>query len=378
MENKEGFSETEIKQMESSLSNIVDTRLKPIQQWQEEKDRADLANQKAIDKLLDRAKEGYFDNINKNFSFGEIFQKAIAEQFESKSSDFNQFQKDKDAKITIELKAVGNMTTGNNLTGDGVATYNQRQGLVPEQKINFRDLIPAVSSPTGIYVSYRETGSEGSISYQTEGASKTQIDYDLTEVKTVSGYVAGYARFSKQLMKHLPFLQQTLPRMLLRDFYKAENSRIYNTISQGATGYNVITETDQAKIIVDILMGRLNSDFNNSFILCNNKQVGELLKELYENGNYFGAGSIVGTTQGQVVIAGTPVIGASFMPDERLLFVDTDFVERVETESLRIEFSYDDQDNFTKNLVTARVECFEDVNLLRTDAHSYVSVGSES
>jgi len=377
MENKEGFSEVEIKQMESSLSNIVDSRLKPIQQWQSEKDKADIANQQALDGLLmkmkDMSRSGHTTDEE-----GGTFANQIAAQLKGKASEIEQFQRHKDAKITIELKTVGTMTTGN-ITGDGVASYSARQGLVPAQKLNFRDIIPSVTSHTGIYVSYRETGSEGSIGDQTEGESKEQLDYDLTEVKTVSGYVAGYTRFSKQLMKHLPFLETTLPRLLLRDFYKAENTKIYNKIWQGATGFNTPTDwDDQAKIIVDILMGRRNQDFNNSYILCNHNQVGQILKLLYENGNYFGAGSIVGTQNGQVEIAGTPLIGASFALEDRLLFVDTDFVERVETESLRVEFSYDDQDNFTRNLVSARVECFEDVNLLRTDAHSKVDLTSES
>jgi hypothetical protein len=82
--------------------------------------------------------------------------------------------------------------------------------------------------------------------------------------------------------------------------------------------------------------------------------------------------------QGNIRIAGVPVIGASWVTDDKALVVDADYLERVETESLRIEFSYEDADNFTKNLVTARIECFEDVNLLRTDAFIYGDFGNVS
>ena len=180
-------------------------------------DEAAKKNQAALDQLIAEKSAKKVDNKNK--SFGEAYNEAIAEAFEAKQAEIKEFQKNKNAKLTIDLKSVGTMTLGNNLTGDGQATYNQRQGLVPSQKVNFRDLIPTAVSPTGLYVTYRETGSEGSIGIQTEGNAKSQIDYDLTEVKVVSDYIAGFARFSKQMMFQLPFLQNTLQRMLLRDFY---------------------------------------------------------------------------------------------------------------------------------------------------------------
>lgn len=36
-------------------------------------------------------------------------------------------------------------------------------------------------------------------------------------------YIAGYMKMSKQLMANLPFLQETLPKILLRDFEKNIN-----------------------------------------------------------------------------------------------------------------------------------------------------------
>ncbi len=57
------------------------------------------------------------------------------------------------------------------------------------------------------------------------GSATRSSDYrwskmDFTPTKTVKKYIDGYATFSKKLMSKLPFLQNTLPRILLRDFYK--------------------------------------------------------------------------------------------------------------------------------------------------------------
>lgn len=356
----------EIKALNDKVKSLEDAKVVS--------DEITRKNQEVIDNFVAAQKKR--DEKKDKKSFGEAMHEAIAEAFEKKASDFNAFKKDRDAKITLEIKTVADMTIPNNLTGDGVASYGTRQGFVPNQKVNIRDLIPTTYSPTGLYVTYREGAGEGSISTQTEGSAKSQRDYDLSEVKTVSNYIAGFTRFSKQMMHVLPWLQSALPRLLLRDFYKEENRKFYAAIALAATGYSTTAETDDNKAIIDLLYGRADADFENSFILGKNNMVGRMLKLMYGNGYYSGAGSVVGTPDGRVSISGVPVIGASFATSDKVMIIDSNFIERVETESLRIDFSYEDADNFTKNLVTARVECFEDLNLLRTDAHSFLDLGN--
>ena len=332
-------------------------------------DEAAKKNQAALDQLIAEKAAKKVDNKTK--SFGDAFAEQMAEAFEAKQAEIKEFQKNKNAKLTIDLKAVGTMTLGNNLSGDGVATYNQRQGLVPAQKINMRDLIPTAVSPTGLYVTYRETGTEGSIGIQTEGNAKSQIDYDLTEVKVVSDYIAGFARFSKQMMFQLPFLQNTLQRMLLRDFYKKENSTFFTAVSSAATGSTTTAASVDAEQLVDWIANQLDANFEASFALVSYAQWADLLKT--KPTDYSVPGGFVIDANGNVRIAGVPVIGASWVTNDKALIIDANYLERVETEGLRVEFSYEDSDNFQRNLVTARVECFEDINIMRTDAIIYGS-----
>lgn len=336
------------------------------------KDAADK-NQPVIDKFV---ADGSKKKLTEKKTFGDVFTEEIGNAFESKQAEFEAFRKDRNAKLIIELKTVGNMLLSSNLSGDGVASYNQRQGLVPSQKVNFRDLIPVTQSPTGLYVTYRETGTEGSISAQTEGSGKTQIDYDLTEVKVVSDYIAGYARFSKQMMYQLPFLQGTLQRMLLRDFYKAENAAFFTAVSGGATGSTTMSATVDAEQLIELIANQMNANFNASYILVNPSEWARLLAT--KPSDYSIPGGTVIDPNGNIRIAGVPVIAVPWVTDDKALIIDNEYIERVETESLRVEFSYEDADNFTKNLVTARVECFEDINLLRTDAHIYADLGNAS
>jgi hypothetical protein len=314
---------------------------------------------------------------SKIVTFGDAYGDAIKNVFSDaqKMAELDHAIKNK-GKFVLDIKAVGNMTLSGNLTGDSVATYSQRQGLVPGQAVNFRDLIPTALSPTGLYVHYRETGSEGAIANQTEGAAKSQIDYDLTEVKTIQAYKAGFARFSKQMLKSLPFMESTLPRLLLRDFYKQENADFYAAVASGATGSTTTSKTVDVEQLVDYIANTRNANFNSSFVLVNHKDWVNLL--LTKPSDYSVPGGVTVDASGNIRIVGVPVIPVSWATEDKAMIIDTDFIERVEGESLRVEFSFEDSDNFQRNLVTARIECFEALNLIRTDAHIYADFGNVS
>ena len=162
----------------------------------------------------------------------------------------------------------------------------------------------------------------------------------------------------------------------MRDFLKKENALFYAQIAANATGFDTTAENNDVTGLIDILMGRADADFSNSFILVKNSQKGEILKQLYQNGYYAGAGSVVGTPDGSIRIADSPIIGASFATAGKIMVIDQDFIERIEVEGLNVQFSYESESNFKKNLVTARIEAFEDLNLLRPDAHSYIDAPS--
>jgi Phage capsid family len=313
---------------------------------------------KGFDLLQTRVKSSGNKNAETKKSFGEVFAENLEKNFD------NIQNVKKGQPFRMEMKAVGTMLLSANLTGDGVASYAANQAILPAQKINFRDLIPTAVSPTGLYVQYRETGGEGSIAQQTEGSSKGQVDYDFTEVKVVENYIAGFARFSKQMAKQLNYMQTTLPRLLMRDFYKKENGLFYASVWAAATGSTTTSETDDVKAIMDLLANQANANFNASFAIVNPTQMARLNKLLYTNGYYQGSGGVVSQPNGGITINGTPIISASWATDDRVLIIDRDYLERVETEAMTIEFSMEDGDNFTKNLITARIECQEEINLM--------------
>ena len=363
-----------VKETSASKADISEIEKKLMAKVQEQAENIkallDIANknQPLIDQIGQETRE------SKKVDFMTSWKNALNTNIFSKDeAAVTKEVNNKNFRMQMDLK-VADMTSGGHVTGDVVHSYNSRQGLVPSQNWNFRSILNTTPSPTGSYVTYRETGTTGSISVQTEGQGKTQIDYSFTEVKTVSKYIAGYATFSKQLMYNLPFLNNTLPRMLLRDFYKKENDYIYDTMVAAATGSTTTPvvpggPTNDVEEILFWIANQRNADFSASYGVIDWADWARIMKSGRNSGSGYAVpmSGVVGST-GDLNIAGTPILGASWADAGEFLLWDNEMVERVETESLRVEFSFEEGNNFTKNLITAKVECFEELNVLRPDA----------
>lgn len=303
---------------------------------------------------------------------------AILEKLDGKMSEFEGALKSSGGSYRIDLSDVKTMLLSNSLTGDPVATYAPNQAIFPSQKINFRDLVPTVQSTTGLYVFYAEnSGETNNIGKQTEGNDKGENNYALTETKVVTNYIAGFTTFSKQMAKSLPFISQTLPRLLQRDFFKKENALFFATVSGAATGSTTTAETNDLLQLIDYIGNQKAANYNASYVLVSESQMAKLLKATVTAGYYAASGSVViNPANGAMTIWGVPVVSASWVTNDKALVIDSDYIERVETESLAIEFSYENGTNFQKNLITARIECMEEINLMQTTSAIYASVNA--
>lgn len=369
----------------------INDAIKKFSDWQTVKDDADKKNQEALDGILTKFKDMQ-QAANVNRPEAKSLDAAIVEaltdpenlkglegvgrghkykmvlkgpiNLSMKEQVFDPNIKHKLDPGQYESKAT--MIGSNTITGNPVITYSDRQAILPAQKINFRDLIPTVRSETGTYVHYRETAPTGAPARTLEGADKPEIEYHFTEVKTVSEYIAGIARFSKQLRNNLPWLMNTLPRLLRRDFFKAENRRFWDVVATAFAsggGSAATTETEDVKQLMDWITNQFDADFMASFALMRYTALNEINKELLTLGNYQNVGGVVSGPSGSIFISGVPVIPVTWIPSkDKALVFDQDYMERVEVESLALEFFEEDRDNVPKNLITARIECLEEIN----------------
>lgn len=254
----------------------------------------------------------------------------------------------------MELKVVGTMTSANNLTGDVVFTYQPGVAAVPNQLINVSDLVPTVQSATGLYSIYRETGSEGSISAQTTpGVSKTQIDYDVTQVNFTADYIAGYVRVAKQMLQDLPFLQSFLPMALRRDYFKAENSEFATDLLAAATA-STATGTELVEKIFEDIAALESADYMVNGIAMN---PADWYTIAVTKPNDFSLPGVVNFQNGILTMNGIPVYKVTWLDAGEYIVGDWTQAKKVVTDGLGVEFFEQDQDNVIKNLITVRVEC---------------------
>ena len=298
-------------------------------------------------------------------SFQDVYAEAVAERHDEIK------RVGKGHKVSIELK---DFTLSGSLTGDPVATYNQRQILTPAAKINARDLIPTTVSSTGLYVQYKEGTLTGAVAAQTEGVAKAELTPTLSEVKVVNEYIAGFTQFSKQSVASLPWIQQTLSRILLREFYKAENT-IFNTAFATGTGSTTSSSTVDCDQLIDWVANLEAANYTASMIVINPRDWATLAKTASLNVQVVLAYNPISK---MFELNGIPIIKASWATVDKAIVMDVEYIERVEVEGLKLEFFEQDSDNVQKNLITARIECLEKINIMDSAAIVYGDFGNAS
>lgn len=307
------------------------------------------ANQKALDELIAMGR-AHKVQTNKEASFGQQFGEMVEKNFDGiKKTSAG-------GKFGFEMK-VGTMTAAANLTGEVVATFQPGGVTLPAPLINFRDLCGTFQSGTGLYVIYRESGNSGTMGVTSAGAAKNQKDYSLTRVPFTADYINGYARIAKEMLQDLPFMQQMLPRMLLRDFYKAENSIFYSTLSSTATGGAAVTGTNRIEELINQI-GRIeDTDYPVNGIVMKPSNITSL--QLTKPTQYSQPNAVVVSPTGQLMVNGVPAYKASWAAGTHFTMGDWSQTAIGVVDSLKVEFFEQDGDNVTKNLITVRVEARE-------------------
>lgn len=260
---------------------------------------------------------------------------------------------EKGSAANIEIKAVGDMTTGN-LTGDEPRDYNFDIVKFPSQKVNIADLARNVSISGGTYTYTRESGAEGSIGAQTEGNTKNQKDYDFTTVDVSTDFIAGFARYSRKMRNNLSYITSSIPMLLRRDYFKAENSAFQAILAAQATASTeVIDSKTKAEMLINEIGKLEDADYSETnLIVVKPTDYLSILKTAKQD-----LASAVTYEGGVLRVAGVQVLkGSSWLPANKYYIGDWSRVTKVNTEGLSLEFSEQEGTNFVKNMITARIE----------------------
>ena len=305
--------------------------------------KADLdALQKHADKLDVKLQEKAVKDANQGKDFLQV---AI----EGKGKEITSMRKGQ--SVDIEVKAVADMGTAN-LTGDEPRSYNYDIVTFPSQKVNVADLVGSVNIDGGTYTYTRETGAEGGIGSQTEGSSKSQIDYDFATVDVSTDFIAGFARYSKKMRNNLSYIASAIPTLLRRDYFKAENSSFNAVLEADATASTeIITGKNKPQMLMNEIAKLEDADYDANGIVVRPSDYMDMLKAAKDD-----LESAVTYEGGVLRVAGLQVLKATWLSANKYFIGDWSRVNKINTEGLSLEFSDVEGDNFTKNNITARIE----------------------
>jgi HK97 family phage major capsid protein len=329
-------AETLIKGFQAENKENIDLAVKAVKDELEEKlqslqKHADALDVKLQEKNTQEAKKG------------DTLKKALADNFE-------QIKAVKKGN-TVEVKAVGDMTTSN-VAGEHPRDYNFDIVKLPSQKVNVSDLISTINIGGGTYTYTKETGGEGSISKNTEGSAKTRKDYDFEAIDVSTDFIAGFARYSKKMRNNLSYVTSAIPMLLRRDYFKEENKEFVSVLRTDATASSeVIADNTKAGMLVNDVAALEDADYIANGIIVRPSDYYDILKTPKDD-----LMAIV-TFEGNVLrVNGIQVFKATWLVAGEYFVGDWSRVNKIVTEGLSLEFSEVEGTNFTKNNITARIE----------------------
>ena len=317
----------------------------------EEISKALEVERERLNKLAEKKKEA-----NK---IVQSFQKSFAENLKENYEAVKQVAT-KGGTQTIHLKDA-TVNTNNSLVGGaandaGGAIINQlNQGVIlPSQLVNFDDLVATISGTEDTLRFWREAASANTIGTPaSKGAVKPETTFDFDAITETADYTAGIYRFHKSMFRNLPWMQQRLPQMLRRDFYKIQNAAYHTDLASQATAYAGGLVDIEA--LVDAIGDLEAANYAVNGIVVNPSDWARLSLTKNDNNGYT-LPSTVNFSNGQLTVNGVPVFKASWVTADTAIVGDWTQAYKYVTDGLSIQFSEDDSDNFQKNAITSRVE----------------------
>lgn len=270
-------------------------------------------------------------------------------------------------------KAAG-LVTGANLTnavGGGATSanpeYRQNVLLGPQRKIHMRSILTQSPMSSDLIRYPQHTTSDGDFAIQVnQGDEKAQIDDKFEMVNAVAHTIAGFYRVSKQALADIPWLANALISKGTERYLKKEDQKILYGVGgdndiKGIKEYAPEFTGDMPNHYEAILNGiysLLDTDYDPNGTLLRPITYAELLKYKTTTGEYNFPMLFLPNQQFPMSIAGVPLMMSTAVAQNDCFIGDwaAENLRMLVREGLTIDFSYEDDKNFTKNLVTIRLE----------------------
>jgi HK97 family phage major capsid protein len=296
---------------------------------------------------------------------GKDFNTLVKESVSDNAEQMKAFGAGSIKQLTFSLsgKAVQDMTAPTNLTGNYPKEYESEVVALPSRKLHLRSLFGVGRTSERTHTYYQETGGEGGVASQNpEGATKSQLDFDLTEKDAPVRTIAGFTVISRQMLNNIPgmmsFLQKRLPEMYLREEDRqllngtglnSELSGLLPAIAAASTA-----DSDNLGAILDTIGEIEDVDHDVNGLLFRPSDYWRLLKTATLNKPDV---VVIDPSTGRLTIGGIPAYRSTAVPVDTAIIGDFNLgADILQLTNLNVALSYEDATNFRQNKVTLRVE----------------------
>lgn len=326
----------------------------------------------SLEEKLGTVEKGLADAIldAKNRGVETVTESELGRVFTENASQFKSLERVSKGGFSLNTKAVGTMTLPANIGADWASKIAGLSNTIltdPFRTVHLRDLMrTSVIEQNGVFKFAKKTGSEGGVGIQTEGSSKSQVDYDFTISEVTPKTIAVFAKISKQMLSRLTWLQNFVSTQMVQDLLNFEDDSIldfagtsdFSGLWENATAYtpsgSVTTSSNRWDKLANAIAQLRANKFAPNAILVNPIDFMELLINK-ESGAGYSFPALIAS--GNLTVAGVPVVSTDIIPANSFMVADlAKGAELLFEDNIMTEFAYEDGDNFTKNLVTVRVE----------------------
>lgn len=200
----------------------------------------------------------------------KTFNQILGETIKENADKIKNFRKGDE--LTMEFKAVGDMSIAANFPGATPFTQDVRNALIqnPYDRVWLSDYLPQGNTTKSSVIYPKENGGEGGAATWVSGlgTNKPQMDFDLTSQSAFVKWIAGYVIVDREMLDDIDWVASYIQSKMLISLKVAENNFILNGTSdsnpvQGlldvATAYDG-TYTAAVDKVIDAAYGQIPED----------------------------------------------------------------------------------------------------------------------
>jgi HK97 family phage major capsid protein len=330
----------------------------------------------ALNKRLDAIE---VENKKHNFSNNNVsFKDELIEKI-SKSESLKAMQEGRMNNAGFDIKADVLISADfSGATSERDATGVMRVADIkknPSQVTNMREIIPVGSTDSNVVRYVKESAYTDNSGEIAEGSAPTDSEFELTAVDAVTQKVTAVMTISQEMMMDTPGLASYLNSRVPNKVLDAENDGVLNGngtspnllgIFDGTSGgtdfdvsasgafYQSIDNAQELDVIYVSLNQLALANYSASGIVLNPTDFHKIALLKDTTNEYLRGNSIVGA-DGLLRINGVPVFLNNKVTAGKFIVGDFNQGSQIwQREGLRLDFGYEDGDNFSKYLVSVR------------------------